>query len=526
MSQNDDIIYQKNANLKPTESIRRAGTKNILISVCVAAATYYSLILIAKQFGASLGSDAYFFLSSLANLASGIIGSLLGTVFLPAFIKLLTKSDKSVAYSFASSIFSWCLVITIIIAFPIFICNEQFFLHASRFNATQLSHIYPLLIYFAPIFLIGVLSEFFRVIALSIGKFSTAAIAAIFPPFFLIIFILLFGENLHEESLIASLLLAKFIGLIMLVTVVCMEGIRIRFILAKNQHTFRFIKSSVPYWSANAVTNAAIFYFDYQASGLGAGIVTALAYANRIYMLPIVVFLNPILEISRVKFSQMQSEANHVAFSTYYNNLLRLSVYFSVPIAALYLTFSQEIISAMFQRGAFQAENVKVASSCLSIYAWSIPFVTIFMVNGRACESYQKLLWPSVFGTAGNLIMIVTTMVLSNLLGYKGIPMAKVAIDVIYLLPFGFVAIKLFGGSPQFGQVIKTLVESLAALIPAVILFTIDFDSTYNGPPFSLWLLIFCVIKFIVIYNISLILISSKIRYDLKILFQHRPLKL
>jgi len=516
MSRNDDVTSQQETGLKPTESIRRAGSKNILISVCVAAATYYSLTLIAKQFGGSLGSDAYFFLASLANLASGIIGSLLGTVFLPAFIKLLTQSGKSEAYRFASSIFSWCLVITCAAALPIFIWNEQFFSLASRFSASQLSQMYQFLQYFVPIFLFGVLSEFFRVIALSIGKFTPAALTALFPPFFLITFLLGFGDTLHEETLVASLLLAKIIALLVLVTVVWKEGIRLRFILTNNQHTFHFLKSSAPYWSANVVTNAATFYFDYQASGLGAGVVTALAYANRIFMLPIVVFLTPLVEISRTKFAQMQSAGNHEAFNFFYNNLLRFALYFSVPIAALYLTFSQEIISAMFQRGAFQAESVTIAASCLSVYAWTIPFVSVFMVNGRACESYQRLLWPSIFGTFGNLIMIVSTYMLTNAFGYRGIPMAKVAIDILYLFPFGFIAVQLFGGMPRYRLIVSSLAASLAAAIPTSVFFNLTFSERYNGASFSLNVLILWVVLFCSLYSLTLLILTPHIRSELK----------
>jgi len=526
MSQNDDVTSQQEKTLQPSESIRRAGTKNILISVCVAATSYYSLTLIAKQFGGSLGSDAYFFLASLANLASGIIGSLLGTVFLPAFIKLLTQADKSEAYCFASSIFSWCLVITCGTALPILIWNEQFFSYASRFDALQLSQMSLFLKYFVPIFLFGVLSEFFRVVALSIGKFSTAAFTAIFPPLFLIASIFSFGDILHEVVLLASLLLAKVISLIILFSVVWKEGIRMRLTLAKNQHTFQFLKASAPYWSANVVTNAATFYFDYQASGLGTGVVTALAYANRVFMLPVVIFLTPLVEISRTKFAQMQSIGNNEAFNLYYNNLLRFTLYFSVPISALYLTFSQEIISAMFQRGAFQAESVTIAASCLNLFAWTIPFASVFMVNGRACESYQRLLWPAIFGTFGNLLMIASTYVLTNAFGYRGIPMAKVAIDILYLFPFGFIAFQLFGGVPRYGLIVRSLASSLAAVVPAAILFNFAFSTRYNGTAFSLHLLIFLVLGFCSFYCIALLIFSPQVRADLSDLRRHRSFHL
>jgi putative peptidoglycan lipid II flippase len=495
-----------------TESIKRAGAKNVFISIFVAGASFYSLTLIAKYFGGSVGSDAYFFLASLSTLASGIIGSLMGTVFLPAFIKLLTHSDKSEAYRFASSIFSWCLLISCLIAIPTIIWNEQFFKLVSQFDATQILQTDQVLKYFAPIFLLSVMSELFRVIALSIGKFSTAALTAIFPPFFLICSLVFFGGVLQEVALVASLMLAKIAALIMLVVMVSRHGVLIRFNLTRNLDTFQFLKSSTPYWSANVVTNAATFYFDYQASGLGTGVVSALAYANRVFMLPITIFLNPLVEISRTRFAQLQANGELVTFNNFYNYLITFTVYFSVPIASIYLLFSEEIISALFQRGAFQAESVKIAASCLSIYAWSIPFLSVFQINGRACESYQRLVWPSIFGTIGNLLMIVAAFFLTQKFGYIGIPIARVVIEVIYFLPFGFTAIQLFGGSPRYINIIKSLIFTLISITPAIYISHMIFPPGYDGTPFPPHLLIIILISYSFIFALFFILISSQIR--------------
>lgn len=517
MKEHTNAPIEESSARTSTESIRRAGTKNIFISVVVAGASYYSLTLIAKQFGGSVGSDAYFFLASLSTLASGIIGSLMGTVFLPAFIKLLTRSDKSEANRFASSIFSWCLLISSVAALSIVIWNEKLFSIVSRFDVSQISEMHQILAYFAPIFLLSILSELFRVIALSLGRFSTAALTALFPPFFLIAFILGGGNSTTEESLVASLLMAKITALLMLVIVVWREDVCVRFNLENNFHTFQFVKSSAPYWSANVVTNVATFYFDYQASGLGTGVVTALAYANRIFMLPITVFLNPLVEISRTKFAHFQSAGELDAFNTYYNNLLNFTIYFSVPIAAIYLAFSHEIISAMFQRGAFQAENVKIAASCLAIYAWSIPITSIFHVNGRACESFQRLLWPSVFGTLGNLILISVTFTFTNSFGYKGIPMAKVATDIIYLLPFGFFAFQLFGGKPCYSRIFRSVMESTLAAMLASISIDVFFPERYSGITFSLHIIILFITIFFLLNSFFLYALSSHIRLTLKI---------
>lgn len=506
---------QESSNLR-IESIRKAGTKNIVISIFVVVSSYYSLILVAKLFGGSLGSDSYFFLVSLSTFASGIIGGVLGTVFLPAFINLLNESDKEPALRFSSSVFSWCLTVTVLASIPTLIWNEQFFLHVSRFDSSQIVQASFILKYFPPILLFTVLSEFFRVITLSIGMFTIAAIAAIFPSLFAIIFLLTFSHSLHEEALAISLLLAKFSALAMFATVLWKAGFRFNFNLTNNFHTIQFAKASAPYWSANVVTSAASFFFDYLASGLGSGVVTALAFANRVFTLPISVLIAPLIEISRTKFAHMQSHGERKNFNSYYNNFLQFIIFTTIPLSALLITFNHQIISVMFQRGEFQAASVNIAASCLAIYAVSVPFVSIFLVNGRASESFQRLLWPSIFGTLGNFIMIIFTFILVNQIGYLGIPFAKIFVDVFYFMPFGFIAFNLFGGKPKYNSIITSFVVASASSISsiAVVKLILAMNLSALTPPLLSIVLTSGI--FLIFYCIQLLILSPYARGQIK----------
>jgi len=516
---------QSLAHHPSTESIRRSGTKNILISVFVAGTSYYSLTLIAKHFGGSQGSDIYFFIVSLSTLTAGIIGSLLGTVFLPAFINLLTNSDKAEADRFVSSIFSWCLLLSFVVSIPTIIWNEQFFMIVSKFDEFQISQMHQILRYFAPLFLLSVLTELFRVIALSIGKFSTAAITAFFPPFFLIIFLAYLGDKLHEEALVASLLFAKIAALIMLVIVVSRNGVRVRLDLTKNLHTFQFINSSVPYWSANVITNSATFYFDYQASGLGTGVLTAISYANRVFMLPVSVIIAPLVEIARTQFALYQSKGDREGLNNFYNKFLSLTFYITIPISSIILLTREELVSALFQQGKFLSSNVLQTSDILFIYTWTIPVMAMFLVNGRICESYQKLFWPSFFGTIGNLSLIFITFTLTEKLGYIGIPAAKLVIEYFYFLPFGFMMFIIFGGRPNFRMIFRTLIHSLLAIIPIIISYILLDIEGYSGDSVSILYYLTKSSLLFLSYVLLLMVISKDFRRIIDSLFKVNFLK-
>jgi len=498
---------------KSSESFRESGIKNIAISVVVAALSFYSLTLVAWKFGGSTGSDAYFFLFSLTTLASGMISSLFAAVFLPVFVELKIRAGVTEASEFAGSILTWCILLILPLGIAAYVSYDAFYSMVSKFTHAQIIDVRFVLIYFAPIFVISVLSEFFRTLVLALGQYTSAAIGAVFQPAFLILSLFLLSGHLQEESLALSLLIAKLAVLVfMFIVVIKKERLRIPLLLKRNAATSRFVKVSAPYWGANLITNLATFFFDYMATGLGAGVLTSISYAQRIFTLPTTLILNPILEIAYTKFSESHARKDSKTFSMHYNKLLQLVLYLTIPIAALYFFIPEIIISSLFQRGAFGKEGVSIAASSLKVFAFSVPLVCLFMVNGRACESFQRLVWPSFFGTIGNLMMIGATLFFVERMGYLGIPYARLAMYLLFFLPFGFVALYLFAGKLNLSSVWKSGTTALvASLLPISAYFYSGLNIKLEPLFPALWLLgaIFCC--FAVSYATLVMLIDRRI---------------
>ena len=408
---------------KTHATFRRAGINNVIISCVVAVLSYFSLTLIAARYGSSIGSDAYLFLFSLTTIASGLLSSLFGVVLVPIFVEIKIKTGIQEAGEFAGSILSLCLLILIPLTFSSYIWHTQFFSLTSKFSSHKLALTQHILIYFAPIFCVTVLAEYFRMLALALGKYTQAALSATFQPAMLIIFIYSYADQIAEEAMSLSLLLGRLAVLVFMMFVVLgQERLKMPIKARKNSNISRFASISAPYWSANMVSNFATFYFDYMATGLGTGILTSIAYAQRVFLLPLLVVINPILEISRVRFAELRASGDLISFARQHNKLMQFILYFTIPVSAALIFFAHEIISSLFERGAFSKENVGGAASCLQIFALTIPVNSLFMLNGRAVESFQRLIWPSIFGTAGQFISIFVTYMLANQLGYFGIP--------------------------------------------------------------------------------------------------------
>ena len=495
-------------------SFQLAGIINIVISAVVAVLSYFSFVLIGRTFGGSVGSDAFFYLFSLNTIASGIITCLYSVVLLPIFVDIKYKEGLSRASDFAGSVLGVSVLCVTPIAVVAYVWYGQFFSVFSKFNNSQIEAVRFVLIYFAPLFIITVVSEFYRIIVLASGHYILSALGAIFQPALLIVFICTCANTLKEEALSLSLLLSKVLLLIFVVAVsLRIIRIKISICFKADVLTWSFFRVSAPYWAANVISSAAVFFFDYVATGLGTGTLSALAYAQKIYNLPISVVLNPIFEIARTRFCEARAKDNPEHFAYQHNMLMQGVIYYIFPVTAVFYFLSREIIELMFQSSAFGSENIVVAAESLRIYALSLPFNAMFVLNGRVVESFQRLVWPSLFGTVGQFLSIYLTLVAVHNLGYRGIPISKVCIDLFYFFPFGFIAIKLFIGHFNLQHIARVVMVALVSSFCVVFIYFNTglscFVKTYS---YSISMFVFVLTLLFAMYSAIVLLIDKNMR--------------
>lgn len=451
-------------------SLSRAGAINVGISIGVALATYLSLALIANRFGGSVGSDAYFYLLSLTTVSTALIGGVLSAVFLPVLIELRVRDGLDEASRFVSSILTWSLILCLAISLGSYIFNDEFFSFASKFGVDVLQSQRDIFLCFGPVFFFATLCELFRLVLIAFGRYAVAAFSALFQPAFLVAMLLVSNDELRESSMALLLWLSRAGVLLFMLLFVKSFEIKFRFTLSRHASLSKFIKVSTPYAFAGLVTHFAVFFFDFMATGLGAGVLTSVTYAQRIYALPLALVITPLLEIARAKFAEFRARDDMISFQSQYNNLVKIVIYYSIPVAVVFFIYADQIVSMLFHRGAFSADKVAVSASCLQVLAFSIPLSCLFTLNGRSVESFQRLLWPSFFGSLGNVMLIFTTFFMVDSFGYMGIPMARLGVDIFYFLPMGIIAIMMFKVRFDFLYVFKILaIALLSCVIPALL---------------------------------------------------------
>ena len=498
-------------------SLSKIGLINIAISALVAAATYLSLALIARTFGGSGGSDAYFYLFSLTTVSTALMGSVLSAVFLPAFIDLKVRNGLDQASNFGSIVLSWSLVICLSLGAAAFAFHDSFFTAVSKFDQSKLRAQRNILLCFGPVFFFSVIGEYFRFVLIAFGRYTVAALSALLTPAILIAVLLLPYQGLRESSMALSLLGARAAVLLFAMLMLRNSGIRLRFTLVKSPAVSHFLRVSAPYGAAALVTHFATFFFDYMATGLGAGVLTSVTYAQRVFALPLALVVTPLLEIARARFSEYRAGDDMNSFQLQYGQLSKIIIYFSLPAATILFVFSEQIISILFQRGAFSAKDVAISAACLRILAFSVPLSCFFTLNGRSVESFQRLTWPSFFGSIGNIGLIVLTFKLVESWGYIGIPYARLAIDFVYFLPLGIITLRLFGVQVPFKNLVRVFfVACLSCTIPALLYFSLKTKLSTSEVFAPTWPVIVLIVIFCSIYMMLILAMDRSLLVSIR----------
>ena len=396
-------------------------------------------VFVAKFLGASMMADSFFVALRFPNLFRSLFGEgAFNVAFVPIFTEILRKDGQQKAKQFGQEAFCFMLyillffvaLVELIMPFLMFILTPGFSEIPGKLElTTYLSRItFPFLL---TVSLVTVLSGILN----SLGKFwAPAFVMVIFNVVMIgslfLITPLLPGEDAPAVALSIGVTLSGVLELIFLWSY-----------LKKNKFTFNLIspfktlfrfgvhmkellKKMLPGIFGAGVYQINLFLDTFFVSFVGAGAMSWLNYANRLFQLPIAIIavamgtaLLPVL--SRHIKSGFEKEAHHQL-----NRAIELSVLmsFSSMIGLALLAFP--IVVFLFQRGAFEHYDSLQTTSALIIFSFGLPAYmltktvsTLFYAKGDT-KTPVKI---AIVSVALNSILAFTFM---QFLGYKGIALA------------------------------------------------------------------------------------------------------
>jgi len=327
----------------------------------------------AHYFGNSDAADVFKAAFRIPNFLQNLFGEgVLSASFIPVYANLLARDDKEEARKTAGAVAALLalstslLVLLGVLAAPWLIDAIAPGFHGEKRELTVIlvRILFPgagLLV--ASAWCLGVLN--------SHRKFFLSYTAPVLWNIAMIAGMIAFGAGRAQNSLVVITAWASVVGsalqvLVQLPTVLKLLG-GLKLSLSYQAENVRtVIKNFVPVFIGRGVVQISAYIDAFLASWLPTGAVSALAYAQTLYTLPVSLFGMSVSAAELPVMSGALGAADEVAqiLRTRLNNGLRQITFLVVPSVVGFLALGDVIVAAIYQSGQFRHDDV--------MYVWGI----------------------------------------------------------------------------------------------------------------------------------------------------------
>lgn len=395
-------------------------------TVIFSIATFISRILgyirdatVAYYFGANALTDAFYVAWRLPNTLRQLIGE--GS-FNAAFIPVYSQQER-ISYEnaklYASSLFSYyTLVLSVITGLVIFFAPWFVRILAPGFLKTGNIEIATNLVrlVFPYLILIGWTSFFMALLNTKDRFFIPAVSPALLNLSFIFTSIFL-ADRYGIYSLAYGALIGGFLQFILQMPQAFKEGVVFKPTLNVHPEIKTTLKKMIPAFIAFGVSQFSFVIDTMLASFLTTGAITYLYYGNRIFQLPLGVFIIGLGNALLVSLSKHWADGNLTEFNKSIQTGIKFSVFISLPATVGMIFLGKEIVDILLLRGSFDEKDALLTYYGLvgySIgfigYALTRPFKSGYFAKGDT----KTPLVSTVFGVAGSVLFaIIFTFILN-----------------------------------------------------------------------------------------------------------------
>lgn len=242
------------------------------------------------------------------------------------------------------------------------------------------------------------------------------------------------------------------------------------------------------------------------ASNIAEGAVSSLTYSSRVISALTSIFITSLITIMYPKLVK-SLDGEDDSFANYVTKTANDINFFTVPIFASILIFSNLIINVLFGRGNFSTSAEQTTSTTFLMYSISFIFCGLRELFTMTFYAQKKIKIPIIISVVALSLNIILNFILSKFMGVSGLALAtsisnivSALIMLVLLLKKKNINIKLF--STNFAKiVISTVIMSVVLIISKHLL------SSFIAN--NILLLTTCILLGLMIYLLSNIVLKT-----------------
>lgn len=476
--------------MKKESSLIKSTFIIMIVSLVSRVLGFIRDMLIAKNFGAGLYTDAYNIAVTIPETIFMLIGLAISTAFLPMLSKVKAKKGKDEMYNFANNVINILFIVSLIFFIVTSIFSKEIvFLLAKGFSpeasalAIKLTRITLLNLLFLSI------NACFTSLLQVNEDFVIPSILGLFFNLPMIIYLLLF-RNYDIVGLTIANVIGNSFRVAVQIPSLLTHGYKYKFIINFKDERLKQILILIIPVIIGAGANSLNMVVDKNiASSLEVGSISALDYAQKLIFFINSIITTSIANVAYPLMANMRNSGDRIGFiNTLKKSILYLAILL-IPITIGLLAFSKEIVTIVYARGKFTEYAVTLTMLSLIGYGAGIFFTGIRDILNSTLFSMGKTKITTVNGIIGVAVNIILSIFLSKYIGIIGVALASsiamivtsmlllrniIKIEKVFkikdiLLKIGLVT----ANSLIMGLIIIVLIFVLKNKIPSILLLTI-----------------------------------------------------
>jgi putative peptidoglycan lipid II flippase len=408
----------------------------------------------AAWFGIGDGLDAFLIAFLIPTFILSVVqGAIIATV-VPIFSRIRTIDGERASDELLAQLTSMSFLLTAILAILLAATSGLWLkVIASGFSEEKLALAQLLLLIMLPGFVIDSIGSVWQSVLNARERFSLPSTAPALVPACIVLTLIISGDRQSVVPLAIGTVIGQCLATILLGWGLIREGSKLRFCLPRvNFHTRNIISQFLPLLGASALYASGIIVDQSMAAMLSPGSVSALNFASKVPLV-FIAFSSAALGTAVIPyFSQQIAMGDIEGIRQTFNFYTKIIIIISVPATIALFFLSHEIVSIMFQRGAFTEVDSATVSWIAAMYSLQMPFYFLALLG-------MRFLWASLRNTEVLLINLLTTTVniilnfaLINLMGVAGIALST---SIVYLVCAATVYAVIYGRNFQFPKKTK-----------------------------------------------------------------------
>ena len=419
--------------------IAKTAVFMVVVTICSKLLGMLRDVLLANGYGTTMSAVAFDTASRLPILIFDfVIGGVITASFIPVFNELLVKKGKDEALKFANLYVNVILVITVavsalgvLLASPLvaFLAPDiEAETHALAVLLTRV--MFPMIIFTGLAFsFVGLLQSF--------GKFLLPAVISLVSNLIMVLYFLTLDSRFGILGLAFAMVLGWTAQAVIQMPSAHALGYRFKPTLRfGDPYLKKSLLMALPILVSTWVQPFCNLLNTRFASSIdGGSAITAIGYANRLYIVIVGVFsfvatnlLFPFL--SKAEAQGEQEESRKMA-----NMSVRLLLLLILPITVGIFVLALPVCTLIYQRGVFTARDSAVTAQALACFALSMPFYAVNEVYTKKFFSKQNTVYPMISALCAIVANFAALYFLAPAFGVRGIALSgAVAVAVNVLL--------------------------------------------------------------------------------------------